>query len=84
MRSLSTRDSLSGGPAVEPTIEEDDDVLVVDVELEENDILRDCAGKCGQKILDFGMPAGDWGDSMVEGAFCLECRSRLIASGSLK
>lgn len=69
---------------VEPTIEEDD-ILVVEVELEDDsDILKDCAGKCGQKILDFGMPVtGDWGMN-TEGAYCLECRAKLIASGSLK
>lgn len=68
---------------VENIIEEE--LIEVEVELEDNsDILRDCAGKCGQKILSFSLPSTDnWGDN-TEGAFCLECRAKLVASGSLK
>lgn len=64
---------------------ESEDVLVVDVELETgDDLLRDCLGGCRQKILVFGVAqAGDWGDGVV-GAYCLECRARLVASGSLE
>lgn len=41
-----------------------------------NDLLRLCAGKCGKKILFFGFPGSDdWAEG-VEGALCVECRSK--------
>jgi fermentation-respiration switch protein FrsA (DUF1100 family) len=41
-----------------------------------NDLLRECAGKCGKKILFFGfLDSSDWGEG-VEGALCVECRSK--------
>lgn len=33
-----------------------------------NDLLRECAGECGQKILIFG--------DEKEGAFCLDCKAK--------
>lgn len=45
-----------------------------------SDILRECAGGCGQKILVFGPQPDDWGEG-VAGAFCLECRSRPFKVG---
>lgn len=41
-----------------------------------NDLLRECAGGCGKKILFFGFPEpGEWGEQ-VEGSLCVECRSK--------
>ena len=43
-----------------------------------NDLLRECAGKCGKKILFFGLSAdADWKDA-IDGAFCLDCRAKLL------
>ena len=51
-----------------------DDNLAVAVE-DGNDILRECAGGCGKKILFFGFPdENDWGENL-DGALCLECKS---------
>jgi hypothetical protein len=53
----------------------DDRDLVVPVE-DGGDLLRECAGGCGKKILFFGFPKNkDWG-SQLEGALCVECRSK--------
>lgn len=64
------------------TVEED--IIVVEVELEEDgsDILRDCAGGCGQKIFIFAGTVEDWGAN-VEVAHCLPCRVKLL-TGSKK
>lgn len=43
----------------------------------ESDILRPCAGECGQKILFFGFPGtGEEWTKEIEGALCMECRSK--------
>lgn len=56
----------------------DDADLAVPVDGPE-DILRDCAGGCGQKVLFFGFPPpGEWSDQ-VEGALCLTCRAKPLA-----
>lgn len=48
------------------------------------DILKECFGGCKKKILVFSLPSTeDWGEN-TEGALCLECKARLLASGSLK
>lgn len=62
----------------------EDDVLVVDIELETgNDLLKECAGGCRQKILTFFGSSENWGEN-VEASYCLDCRARLLASGSVK
>lgn len=49
-----------------------------------SELLRECAGGCRKKILIFTFSTPeDWGEE-IEGALCLECKTRLIASGSLK
>lgn len=46
-----------------------------------SDILTECAGGCGKKILFFGHPvSNDWGDG-IDGAFCLECRTASLSHG---
>lgn len=41
-----------------------------------NDLLKDCAGGCGKKILFFGFPgSADWGEEL-EGSLCIDCRSK--------
>lgn len=52
----------------------------VDVEIpvdDGNDLLKECTGGCGKKILFFGFPddESEWGDG-VEGAYCIDCRSK--------
>lgn len=62
-----TRVSGSGGHT-------DDEDIAVPVD-DGNDLLVECSGGCGKKILSFGFPeSSDWGDS-TEGALCLECRA---------
>jgi len=56
--------------------------LVID---EGDDILRPCAGLCGQKILYFEMGSDqDSWENRTDGAYCLECRAKMVLSGSLK
>ena len=70
---------------LENRAEKDDELLAVDVELEDDgsDILKECFGGCGKKILIFGPGLSEeWGDG-VAGALCLECKAKSI-TGSEK
>ncbi len=54
-------------------VEEDHKTTSID---DGSDLLRECAGGCGKKILFFGFPeiGSNWG-AEVEGTLCLECSS---------
>lgn len=53
----------------------DDKDLAVPVE-DGSDLLHECAGGCGNKILMFGvLNMEDWGRA-AEGALCLECKMK--------
>lgn len=41
-----------------------------------NDLLKECGGGCGKKILFFGFPESQEWPEGVEGALCVECRSK--------
>lgn len=61
-------DTASSGSSIQP--------------IDASDILQECAGKCGKKILLFLSTANDWGDG-TDGQLCIDCRAHLILSGSL-
>jgi hypothetical protein len=55
-----------------------DDELDIGVEIDNgDDLLKLCAGGCGQKILAFAVSSDDWGEH-IDGALCLECKTKQI------
>jgi hypothetical protein len=55
-----------------------DDELDIAVEVDDgDDLLKLCAGGCGQKILVFSLESENWGEH-IDGALCLECKTKQI------